>query len=53
MLLEALNADKTVVSSEIVYSIGGGDIVYDKDISSSNNSELDIYPMTELSEIKA
>jgi L-serine dehydratase len=53
--LEAINENNQSFGSDIVYSVGGGDIVYDKDIkttiSTEENDKLQIYSMTELSEI--
>jgi len=52
MMLEAFNNDKLLLGSEIIYSIGGGDIVYHKDLTTKKqNEDLDIYGMTELSEL--
>ena len=52
MKLEAFDNNNNLLGSDIVYSVGGGDIVYEKDLQNKANAEdLDIYDMTELSEI--
>jgi hypothetical protein len=55
MMLEAIDKNNQIIGSDIIYSIGGGDIVYDKDIINKENENLDaleIYSMTELTEIQ-
>jgi len=54
MKLEAIDENNQCVGSEIVYSVGGGDIVWEKDINNTNDKEDDgyIYGMNELSTIQ-
>ena len=48
MKLEAINENNQSIGSEIVYSVGGGDIVWEKDIGNPQSPVNDIYSMNEL-----
>jgi L-serine dehydratase len=55
--LEAIGDNSNVLGSEIVYSVGGGDIVFEKDILKKNINNIgdikeDIYSMNELNTIE-
>jgi L-serine dehydratase len=51
---KALDAKKNTLGETIIYSIGGGDIVYENDLQNNitNNSQNNLYGMTELAEIQ-
>ena len=52
MKLTAIDENNQIIDEEIVYSIGGGDIVWKKDIDNLKENEEDIYALTELAAIE-
>ena len=52
MKLEAIDENNQFIGCEIVYSIGGGDIVWEKDIDNLKESDQHIYSMNELATIQ-
>ena len=52
MKLEAINENDNLIGSEIAYSVGGGDIVWEKDINSPKKTDEAIYPLSKLSTIQ-
>lgn len=52
--LEAFDINENCIGSDTMYSIGGGDIIWEYEINQEHNDACkDIYPMTKLSEIQA
>ena len=50
--LSALDTNNQIIGEEIVYSVGGGDIVWEKDIDNIKENEEDIYSLNELAAIE-